>query len=103
MKKRRRVDRSERRTAELARTLQKENQMLRLHKNFIENFAMRQRLEAAQRIRNQQNEYGALREALQRIPPGLQKTAVDRMKALGDSLTQAKTKYPINFPAGAMP
>ena len=102
MKKRRRVDRSERRTAELARALQKENS-LQMHKNFIENYAMRQRIETAQRVLNQQNEYGALREALARVPPGLKPAAIDRMKALGDALTQAKARYPINFPAGAMP
>ena len=99
----RKKDRSERRTAELARVLQKENKTLHLHKNFTDNYVMRQRIDAAQRIRNQQNEYGALREALERIPPGLQKTALDRMKALGNALTQSKARYPINFPAGAMP
>ena len=102
MKKRRRVDRSERRTAELARTLQKENS-LQKHKNFIDNYVMRQRLETAQRVLNHQNEYGALREALARTPTGLKTTVIERMKALGDALTQAKAKYPINFPSGPMP
>jgi hypothetical protein len=80
------------------------------HDNLVANYkAQRDEAEAmeairmAEKVRNAQNEYGALLEAHRRLPAGLQLSALDRMKELVELIRKAHAKAPLNFPRGPSP
>ena len=56
-----------------------------------------------ERVQNAQNEYGALLEAHRRLPQGLQRPAMERMRDLSDFILNAKARTPLNFPGGSVP
>ena len=83
----------------LAMKLRREN-MVASHKAIMEEYKVREMIRAAEKIKNYQNQYGALQEAHSRLPIGLQGPALRRMKDLGTMLEYYGRKYPLNFPAG---
>ena len=86
----------------LAMKLRREN-MVAHHKAAMEEYKTRAMIEETEKIRNWQNQYGALKEASSRLPLGLQGAAYDRMQELGRTLTMTREKYPFNFPRGPDP
>ena len=82
--------------------LRQEN-MVAHHRATMEEYRVRQSIQAAERIKNIQNEYGSLLEASMRLPIGLQREALRRMQNLGASLTTYRESFPQNFPAGPSP
>ena len=79
--------------------LRQEN-MVAHHKATMEEYRVRQSIQAAERIKNLQNQYGALLEATSRIPVGLQRETFQRMTDLGRKLEEYRNIYPQNFPDG---
>ena len=86
----------------LAMKLRREN-MVATHKAMEEEWRVRQRIKAAERIRNQQNQYGMLLESAERIPMGLRGPALARLREIGLQLSAARAQYPFNFPRGPTP
>ena len=86
----------------LAMKLRREN-MVASHKAVQEEYKTRQMIQAAEKIKKYQNEYGSLLNAHSRLPIGLQGPALSRMRDLGQMLTNYKTQFPGNFPQGPMP
>ncbi len=86
----------------LAMRLRRENMIVQ-HKAAMEEYKTRAMIEEAEKIKNWQNQYGALKEASSRLPLGLQGAAYDRMRDLGNALTISRQKYPFNFPRGPDP
>ena len=82
--------------------LRQEN-MVSHHKATMEEYRVKQSIQAAERIKNMQNEYGALLEASMRLPVGLQREALQRMQNLGLSLQAYRLSFPQNFPTGPDP
>ena len=86
----------------LAMKLRREN-MVASHKAMQEEYKVREMIKSSERIKNAQNQYGALLGAYSRLPVGLQAEATRRMREIGEVLTNYKAQYPINFPQGPMP
>ena len=86
----------------LAMRLRYENSVS-LHKQAADSSKLRAAIEAADKIRNLQNQYGILVEANQRLPLALQGPAMQRLKDVGDALKGMREKYPFNYPRGADP
>ena len=86
----------------LAMRLRYENSMS-LHKHAAESSKLRASIEAADKIRNMQNQYGILVAANQRLPLALQQPAMQRLKDVGDALKGMREKYPFNYPRGPDP
>ena len=86
----------------LAMKLRREN-MVASHKAMMEEYKVRAMIQAADKIRNHQNEYGALLNAHSRLPIGLQGMALRRMNEVGSILAGYQDRYPLNFPRGPMP
>jgi len=86
----------------LAMRLRYENSVS-LHKQAADSSKLRAAIEAADKIRNLQNQYGILVEANQRLPLALQGPAMQRLKDVGDALIGMREKYPFNYPRGADP
>ena len=86
----------------LAMKLRREN-MVASHKAMEEEYRVRQRIQMAAKIKNQQNQYGALVEAHSRLPLGLQGSALRKMLEVGMALKEARKLYPANFPEGPDP
>ena len=74
-----------------------------IHKNAFEERKWRDAVSKAQTIRNYQNQYGALREAHERLPLGLQGTAAKRLQDLTTALIELESRYPIGVPTGPSP
>ena len=85
-----------------AMKLRREN-LVQMHKSAQEEFKFREMIKDAEKIRNYQNEYGALYSAHRRLPLGLQGDAASRVKELVRSLKLYRARYPLNFPSGPMP
>ena len=86
----------------LAMKLRREN-LVQMHKSAQEEFKFREMIKDAEKIRNYQNEYGALYSAHRRLPLGLQGDAASRVRELVRSLKQYRSRYSLNFPSGPMP
>ena len=82
--------------------LRREN-MVAHHRAVREERQVMESIQAAQLVKNMQNEYGALLEASMRLPVGLQREALQRMQNLGISLQAYRESYPKNFPTGPDP
>ena len=100
MKKRNRIRASD--ADLLAMRLRREN-MVAFHKAAQEEYKVRAMIQAAEKIKNAQNQYGALLNAHSRLPLGLQGAALQRMREVGQVLTDFQQRYPGNFPQGPMP
>ena len=86
----------------LAMKLRREN-MVASHKAVMEEYKVRQMIRAAEKIKNQQNQYGSLLEAHSRLPLGLQGPALQRMRDLSMQLAAYRAQFPWNFPRGPGP
>ena len=100
MKVQRRLSKSE--ASLLAMRLRYENSVNH-HKNAAAASQLRERIQAADAIRNYQTQYGILLESLQRMPSALQGPALQRMKDVGSALEVLRERYPINYPRGPDP
>ena len=79
----------------LAMRLRYENSVS-LHKQAADSSKLRAAIEAADKIRNMQNQYGIRVAANQRLPLALQGPAMQRLKGM-------REMYPFNYPRGADP
>jgi len=86
----------------LAMKLRREN-MVASHKAMMDEYKTRNMIKAAEKIKNNQNEYGNLLSAHSRLPLGLQGPALRRMRDIGQILSGFRDQYPLNFPSGPMP
>ena len=86
----------------LAMRLRRENMIVQ-HKAAMEEYKTREMIEMAERVKNYQNQYGALLEASSRLPQALQGPTYERMRDLGNALTISRQRYPFNFPRGPDP
>ena len=82
--------------------LRREN-MVTFHKASQEEFKIRNAIRTAENIKNMQNQYGALLEAHQRLPLGLQGEAMDKLRTFRDLLTSQAATYPSSMPRGPDP
>ena len=76
--------------------------MVASHKAMMEEYKARRMIKDTERIKNFQNQYGALKEAHDRLPVGLQAQALRRMNDIGNMLTYYDRMY-INLPQGPGP
>ena len=86
----------------LAMRLRRENSVS-VFKNAQEDYKMRAAIEAAEQIRNYQNQYGILKAEVDRMPLALQGAALQRFRDLGATLQILRARYPYNYPRGADP
>jgi len=63
------------------------------HKTALEERKLRRAIADAEKIRNYQIQYGALREAHERLPLGLQGAAAERLKSLTTALGALERQY----------
>ena len=84
----------------LAMKLRREN-LVASHKAVMEEYKVRDMIRTAEKIKNYQNQYGALQQAHSRLPIGLQGPALQRMKDLGTALEYYNSFHnPLRFPRG---
>ena len=86
----------------LAMKLRREN-MVASHKAMMEEYKARRMIKDTERIKNLQNQYGALQDAFSRLPLGLQDPAHKRMRDIGLVLTNYRRTYDRTIPNGPMP
>ena len=99
MKVKRRVDPD----AELKALRIRHENSVNHHKTALEERKLRTAIADAEKIRNYQIQYGALREAHERLPLGLQGAAAERLKSLTTALNSMEQKYSGRIPTGPGP
>jgi len=73
------------------------------HKTAFEEKKLRTAIADAEKIRNFQIQYGALREAHERLPLGLQGAAAERLSNLSKVLGELESQYSGRIPTGPGP
>ena len=73
------------------------------HKTAFEERKLRSAIADAEKIRNYQIQYGALREAHERLPLGLQGAAAARLKSLTTVLGAMEARYSGNMGSSRIP
>ena len=74
-----------------------------LHKNAYEEKRLMRAIADAQKIRDLQHQYGALREAHERMPIALQGESARRLRDVSTALISLETQYPFGAPTGPSP
>ena len=86
----------------LAMRLRRENSV-NFHRQAQDQYKLRQAIDAADQIRNYQNQYGILKAEVAKMPLALQGAALERFRNIGNALSILHQNYPGNYPRGADP
>ena len=86
----------------LAMRIRRENNV-NVHRQAQERYMLSNAIKTAEDIRNYQNQYGILKEEVERMPLALQGAALQRFRDIGNTLQILRANFPYKYPRGADP